>query len=99
LEFFFSQHINDPKAPDIKDAIVHGVDTGQHFPYGQPMLDFMWQVMRNPDSVKAVPDGIEDFFVKWREEFNAGVAGEELESDDSISTSSAASARRTSCRG
>ena len=49
------------------------------------MLDFMWQVMRNPDSIKAVPDGIEDFFVKWREEFNAGVAGEELESDDSIS--------------
>ena len=38
---------------------------------GQAMLDFMWQLMRQPDSITKVPDGIEDFFVKWRKQMNA----------------------------
>ena len=30
------------------------------------MLDFMWQLMKEPESIKAVPDGIEDYFAKRR---------------------------------
>jgi hypothetical protein len=82
IAFFFEEHRNDPKAPDIKKAFFHGIDEGQHFPGGQAMFDFMWKLMREPDSVTKVPDGIEDFFVKWREGMNAGVSYE-LESDDS----------------
>ena len=46
------------------------------------MLDFMWRLMRDPDASSSVPAGIEDFFVEWREQMNAG-SSEELESDDS----------------
>ena len=84
IALFFSEHRNDDKAPSIKKAFFHGVDEGQHFPGGQAMLDFMWQLMRQPDSITKVPDGIEDFFVKWRKQMNAGMSSE-LESDDSIS--------------
>jgi hypothetical protein len=83
VRLFFMEHRGDDVAPDIRQAFFHGVDSGQHFPGGQPMLDFMWRLMRAPDAITSVPAGIEDFFVTWRDEMNAGVA-EKLESDDSI---------------
>ncbi len=83
VRFFFEQSRGRATAPSIKDAYFHGVDPSQHFPGGQPMLDFMWRLMRDPDSVSSVPAGIEDFFVEWRDQMNAG-AGEKLESDDDI---------------
>jgi hypothetical protein len=85
VAFFFDQHHGDAVAPNIEDAIVHGVDTQQHFPGGQPMLNFMWQLMRTPDAIRSVPDGIEDFFVEWRGPMNAGVHADELQSDDDVS--------------
>jgi len=84
IRLFFEQHRRDAAAPAIKDAFFHGIDSGQHFPGGQPMLNFMWTLMRDPDAVSSVPAGIEDYFVRWRDEMNAGAA-EELESDSSIS--------------
>jgi hypothetical protein len=45
------------------------------------VLDFMWQVMRDPDSITSVPAGIEDYFLEFREQFNAGANGDELEKD------------------
>lgn len=83
VRLFFEQHRNARAAPDIKDAYFHGIDPAQHFPGGQPMLTFMWGLMRNPDSITSVPAVVEDFFVEWRKSMNAG-AGEQLESDDSI---------------
>lgn len=83
VRLFFVEHRNDHSAPDIKGAYFHGIDPAQHFPGGQPMLTFMWDLMRNPDSNAPVPAVAEDFFVDWREQMNAG-AGEQLESDSSI---------------
>lgn len=85
VALFFAQHRNDPVAPQISEALVHGVETGRHFPGGQAMLDFMWRLMQAPDSVVAVPSGIEDFFVKWRKQMGAGVEGEKIRTDASWS--------------
>jgi hypothetical protein len=83
IRFFFEQHRGDVGAPDLHDATFYGLaEPEQHFPGGQAMLNFMWRLMRDPDSVISVPSGVEDWFVKWREEMGAG-EGEAIESDSS----------------
>ena len=85
VKFFFVQHQGDATAPDIKGAAQHG-DPAAHFPGGQPMLNFMWQLMRDPDSITSVPAAVEDFFVKWRKNMNAGQAEDnQLQSDSKAS--------------
>jgi hypothetical protein len=81
VRLFFEEHRGDATAPKIDDALFHG-DSGQHFPGGQAMLNFMWQLIREPDLVTSVPGGIEDFFLKWREEMGAG-EDEQIQSDSS----------------
>ena len=78
-ELFFAAHRGNASAPSIKKAPSY--DSDEHFPGGQPVLDFMWQLMRDPDSVTAVPAGVEDYFVEFVDEFNAGAGGDELEKD------------------
>lgn len=78
-ELFFAAHRGDSSAPSIKKAPSY--DTDEHFPGGQPVLDFMWKLMLAPDSVTAVPAGVEDYFVEFVDQFNAGAGGDELEKD------------------
>jgi hypothetical protein len=83
VRLFFQENSAAPSAPDIRKAYFHGIDPAQHFPGGQLMLNFMWSLMKDPESVRSVPAAVEDFFVEWRDQMNAG-SGEQLESDDSI---------------
>jgi hypothetical protein len=90
IKYFFDNHRGDAVAPSIKKLAVgegniaplHIGLIDRHFPGGQPMLDFMWKLMR--DEAISVPSEVEDYFVKWKAEVGAG-AGEK----DQIETDSA----------
>jgi hypothetical protein len=90
IKYFFDNHRGDAAAPSIQKLLrgegnIGGLHPGfmdHHFPGGQPMLDFMWKLMR--DEAISVPGEVEDYFVKWKEEVGAG-AGEK----DQIETDSA----------
>ena len=90
IKYFFDNHRGDAVAPSIKKLAVgegniaplHIGLIDRHFPGGQPMLDFMWSLMR--DEATKVPESVESYFVKWKDEFGAG-AGEK----DQIETDSA----------
>lgn len=84
IAMFFDKHRRDPWAPDISKAGIH-FNQDEHFPGGQTTLNYMWQVMRDPDQLDSfpmnvVPFEVEDFFLDRRDELNAGAKGE-LESD------------------
>jgi len=59
-------------APQLFSSPFDKAVTAKAFPGGQPMLDFMWQVMRG--GVSAVPPGVESYFLKFKDQFNAGHA-------------------------
>jgi hypothetical protein len=90
VQGFFSRHRGDAVAPSIDKLLrgeesllmVHLGEPEKHFPGGQPMLDFMWKLMR--DEATSVPGAVEKYFLKWREEMGAGV-----DKDDQIKSDSA----------
>jgi hypothetical protein len=41
------------------------------------MLDFMWQLMR--DVVSAIPASLEDYFLEFKDQFNAGNTDDEIQ--------------------
>jgi hypothetical protein len=66
--------------PSITDTGLVGLNLSKYFPGGQAMLNFMWSVFRG--GATEIPAGIEDYFVKFKSQFNAGNEKDEIETDD-----------------
>ena len=80
---FFQENRRRATAPDIRSSLARYGNLDRHFPGGQRVLNFMWRVMR--DEATSVPDDVEDYFVRYRDEFNAGMGrGNQIETDSSI---------------
>lgn len=77
VRMFFDKHRGDAVAPKIDFASADGLagahidDAGKHFPGGQPVFDFMWKLMRD-EELTSVPQGVETYFVEFKDQMNAG---------------------------
>jgi hypothetical protein len=84
VPLFFMEHRGDAVAPKIDDSLVRGVDKGEHFPGGQPMLDFMWTFVKAPDALTKVPEGVEKYFLDWKKQMGEGEGTDQIQSDSSV---------------
>jgi hypothetical protein len=82
VRVFFSEHERDDQAPSLGMAPVAYGTIDRHFPGGQPVFDYMWQVMRG--RTPAMNDEVEDYFVENMDSFNAGMGlTNQIETDSS----------------
>jgi hypothetical protein len=83
VRFFFDQNRRRAQAPNIIDSLARYGNLSRHFPGGQPVFDYMWQVMRGESP--SLPDDVEDYFVENMDVFNAGMGRtNQIETDSSV---------------